>query len=278
MVVSQERVLIIDDEEMIRLILNKKLSREGYHCEESGSSEEALKKLGSKPTELAILDINMPGKPGTELLPEIRADFPETAVIMASAVTDTKVIAQCIKDGAEDYIRKPFSLDEARLLVFTLESNDKYLAGHSRRTTEIALAIGRDINLPREVLEDLQLGALLHDIGKIAVDPGILNKPGKLTPEEYRHIMAHTVAGSNIVKPMVNKRIADIISHHHDHYDGSGLGQVAAGKDIPLGARILAVADAFDAMTSERPYRAGMSNEEAIEEIRQGRGTQFDPV
>ncbi len=174
--------------------------------------------------------------------------------------------------------RKPFSLDEVRSLVFTLESNDKYLAGHSRRTTEIALAIGRDINLPREVLEDLQLGSLLHDIGKIAVDPGILNKPGKLTPEEYRHMMAHTVVGFNIVRSPANKRIADIISHHHDHYDGSGLGQVVAGKDIPLEARILAVADAFDAMTSDRPYRAGMSYEETIEEIRQGRGTQFDPV
>lgn len=174
--------------------------------------------------------------------------------------------------------RKPFSLDELRSLVFTLESNDKYSAGHSRRTTEIALAIGKDINLPPEVLEDLRWGALLHDIGKIAVDPGILNKPGKLTPEEYKHIMAHVVIGSTIVELMVNKRIADIISHHHDHYDGSGLGQVVAGKDIPLGARILVIADAFDAMTSERPYRAAMSNEEAIKEIRQGRGTQFDPI
>jgi len=174
--------------------------------------------------------------------------------------------------------RKPLSLDELKSLVFTLESIDKYWAGHSRRTTEIALAIGEDINLPPEVLEDLRWGALLHDVGKLTVDPDILNKPGKLTPEEYRHIMAHTVTGSNTVKPIGNKGIADIISHHHDHYDGSGLGQVAAGKDIPLGARILAVADAFDAMTSERPYRAGMSNEEAIEEIRQGRGTQFDPV
>ena len=174
--------------------------------------------------------------------------------------------------------RKPLSLDELKSLIFTLESKDKYWAGHSRRTAEIALAIGEDINLPPEVLEDLWWGALLHDVGKIAVDLGILNKPGKLTPEEYRHIMAHAVIGSNIVKPIVNKRIADIIFHHHDHYDGSGLGQVVAGKDIPLGARILAVADALDAMTSDRPYRDAMSYEEAIEEIRQGRGTQFDPI
>jgi HD-GYP domain-containing protein (c-di-GMP phosphodiesterase class II) len=173
---------------------------------------------------------------------------------------------------------KTSSLDKMRSLVFALESSDRYLAGHSQRTAEIALAIGKDMNLPSEVIEDLQWAAWLHDIGKIAIDPGILNKPGKLTPEEYRQIMVHAVIGSSIVELIVNRRTSDIISHHHDRYDGTGLGQKVAGNDIPLGARILAIADAFDAMTSERPYRAAMSDEEAIGEIRRGRGTQFDPV
>lgn len=318
---SQETILIVDDEEMIRWILNKKLSKEGYHCEESGNAEQALEKLRDTPAELAILDINMPGRKGTRLLPQIRTSFPETAVIMASAVTESTVIAQCIKDGAQDYIRKPFSLDEVSLsvnralekrrleiriqqyrqhlrqktvehaaeirksflntietLVFALESNDQYTAGHSRRTTEIALSVGKEIGLFPDELEDLRWAALLHDVGKIAIDPDILNKPGELTPEEYRHIMTHAIIGPNIVKPMVNKGVVEIISHHHDHYDGSGLDQIVSGEDIPLGARILAVADAFDAMTSDRPYRAAMTDEEAIEEIGRCRSTQFDPV
>jgi HD-GYP domain-containing protein (c-di-GMP phosphodiesterase class II) len=144
--------------------------------------------------------------------------------------------------------------------------------------TEIALAIGQEINLPEDDIEDLRWGSLLHDVGKIAVDQFIQNKPGKLTPEEYEHIMIHAQVGAGIVKPVVNDKVMAIVAHHHDHYDGSGLHQVIAGEDIPLGARILAVADAFDAMTSDRPYRPAMPVEEALQEIRRCTGTQFDPA
>ena len=321
MVTAQESVLIIDDEEMLRWILNRKLSKEGYSCEEAGDAEQALAKLKVNPSELVVLDINMPGKPGNELLPEIRAAFPETAVIMASGVTDTNVIARCIKDGAQDYIRKPFQLVEVLLsisralekrklelemreyqqhlgkeverqvsemrkiflgaiegLVCTLEDSDKYTAGHSREVTGISVGIGKRLGLDSDQLEDLLWGALLHDVGKIAVDPNILNKPGELTPGEYRHIMTHASVGPSLVRPLVNDRVVDIISHHHDHYDGSGLDQVVVGEDIPLGARIVAVADAFDAMTSDRPYRPAMSRNEAFEEMKRCNGTQFDPI
>jgi putative two-component system response regulator len=126
-------------------------------------------------------------------------------------------------------------------------------------------------------MEDLRWGSLLHDVGKIAIDQLVQNKPGKLTHEEYEHIMTHTRLGADIVRPIVNEKIIEIIEHHHDHYDGSGLHQVIVGNDIPLGARILAVADAFDAMTSDRPYRPAMSNTKAIDEIKRCAGTQFDP-
>jgi HD-GYP domain-containing protein (c-di-GMP phosphodiesterase class II) len=127
-------------------------------------------------------------------------------------------------------------------------------------------------------MEDLRWGSLLHDVGKMAVDQFIQNKPGRLTHEEYEHIMIHAHIGAGIVKPVVNDRVVEMIEHHHDHYDGSGLRQVVAGEDIPLGARILAVADAFDAMTSDRPYRSAMSSEEALGEINRCTGAQFDPV
>jgi HD-GYP domain-containing protein (c-di-GMP phosphodiesterase class II) len=144
--------------------------------------------------------------------------------------------------------------------------------------TKIALAIGKQLGLSAKELEDLRWAALLHDVGKIAVDPDILNKPGELTPSEYRHIMTHAVAGPSLVKPFVNDRVVEIISHHHDRFDGTGLDQLISGEAIPLGARIVAVADAFQAMISDRPYRHALPKVEALEELTWNSGSQFDPV
>ena len=140
------------------------------------------------------------------------------------------------------------------------------------------MAIGRELDLSSDEMENLRWGSLLHDVGKIAVSQLIQNKSGKLTPEEYEHIMIHAHVGAGIVKPVVNEKVVEMIEHHHDRYDGSGLNQIIVGEDIPLAARILAVADAFDAMISDRPYRSAMSTEEALGEIRRCAGIQFDPV
>jgi putative two-component system response regulator len=314
------RILVVDDEATVRKLLCQRLSREGYQCEEAGGGDEALAKLKANPADLMILDIKMPGKSGMELLPEIKAAYPDTAVIMATALNDINISIQCMKEGAYDYICKPFNLAEVVMsvdgvlekqrlereireyqqyleekveeqtkeirkvflgaieaLAFALEAKDKYTAGHSRRVTEIAVAIGKEMGLTASCLEDLRWGGLLHDVGKIAVDQLIQNKPGKLTDEEYEHIMTHASVGAGIVKPVVNDRVVAMIAHHHDHYDGGGMNQLVRGKRIPIGARILAVADAFDAMTSDRPYRAAMSMEEALAEIERCTGSQFDP-
>ncbi|NWF77757.1 MAG: response regulator [Chloroflexi bacterium] len=318
---EREILLIVDDEAAIRRVLCQKLSREGYQCEEASDAEQVLNTLATSPIALVILDIKMPGKSGIELLPEIKSDYPDTAVIMATAVTEINVAIQCLKQGADDYLCKPFNLDELSLavqralekrhlqlelreyqqyleekveeqtgeirklflgaieaLVSALEAKDRYTAGHSRRVSEIALAVGNELGLSAQEMEDLRWGGLLHDVGKIAIDQLIQNKPAKLTDEEYEHIMTHAHIGAEIVRPVVNERIAEIIEHHHAHYDGSGLHQVVAGDDIPLGARILAVADAFDAMISDRPYRPALSITKAIDEIKRCSGTQFDPV
>jgi len=320
MTIPKESILLVDDEEAIRCILTKGLEIRGYSCDEAESGEQALAKLEVNPSDLVIMDINMPGRLGSEVLPDITSRFPETAVIMASGVTDNKVIAQCIKDGAQDYISKPFrfeqvlqsvngTLDKRRVvleiqryfqdmgkkaggqleprklflgaietLVNTLEACDAYTNGHSQLVAEIAADIGRQMTLTPQEMEDLHWAALLHDVGKIAVDPDILNKPGELTSKEYRHIMTHAVIGPSLVKPFVNENVVDIISHHHDHYDGGGLDQKVRGKDIPLGARIVAVADAYQAMISDRPYRKALSTLDAIEEMLWYSGSQFDPI
>ena len=316
-----ETLLIVDDEAGIRKVLHQKLAREGYRCKEAATAEKALDILAASPIALVILDIRLPGKSGTELLPEIKSGYPDTAVVMATVISKVSVATQCLKQGADDYICKPFDLDEVTLsiqralekrslrlkikeyqqyleekveeqtleisniflgaieaLASALEAKDKYTGGHSRRVGEIALALGTELGLSAQDLEDLRWGSLLHDVGKIAVDQLIQNKPGSLTSEEYEHIMIHTSVGADIVRPVVNEKITEMIEHHHDHYDGYGLNQVVAGKDIPLGARILAVADAFDALTSDRPYRPAVSREEALDEIKRCVGTQFDPV
>ena len=317
----EQKILIVDDEVTIRLLLHQKFAQQGYHCEEASSSDEALDKLRPYSADLIMLDIKMPGKSGMDLLPELKASYPDTAVIMATAVAEANLAIQCMRLGADDYVTKPFNLDEVvrsvekvlekrvlefqireyqehlqqkveeqtkeirRLflgsiesLVFALEAKDKYTAGHSRRVNEIALAIGRELRLSEDELEDLRWGSLLHDVGKIAVDQFVQNKPGKLTPAEYEHIMIHAHVGAGIVKPVVNEKVVAIVEHHHDHYDGTGLHQVVVGEEIPLGARILAIADAYDAMTSDRQYRPAMPVEEARKEIMRCSGTQFDPI
>ena len=317
----EQRILIVDDEPMIRRLLHVKLSRQGYHCEEAGNAIEALDKMTTYSADLIMLDMKMPGMSGMDLLAELKASYPDTAVIMATAVAEANLAIQCMRLGADDYITKPFNLDEVVLnvektlekrilerqikeyqeqlqqkveeqtgeirrlflgsieaLVVALEAKDKYTAGHSRRVTEIALAIGRELNLPEEDQDNLRWGSLLHDVGKIAVDQFVQNKPGKLTPAEYEHIMIHAHVGAGIVKHVVNKKVVEIVEHHHDYFNGAGLHQVTAGEDIPLGARILTVADSFDAMTSDRPYRPALPVEAARQEIKRCIGTQFDPI
>ncbi len=321
MLSKQQTVLIIDDELTIRRLLRQKLSKEGYRAIEAENAEVAAARLSEQQIDAVVLDIRMPGKSGIDFLSDIKARFPDVAVIMATAVTETGIAIQCMRQGADDYICKPFNLEEVALsiqralekrqlqaqikqyqlflenrvdaqtveirklflgaiesLVAALEAKDRYTAGHSRRVADIAVVIGKGMGLPEEAIEDLRWGGLLHDVGKIAVDQLIQNKPGKLTQEEYEHIMIHAHMGAGIVKAVVNEKVVDMIEHHHDRYDGHGLHQTVAGTEIPLAARILAVADAFDAMTSERPYRGAMPRQEALNEVKRCAGTQFDQV
>jgi putative nucleotidyltransferase with HDIG domain len=169
-------------------------------------------------------------------------------------------------------------LSTIKAFVKAIDAKDKYTSGHSERVAYYAVEIGRELRLSEEKLEKLEYLALLHDIGKIAVAESVLNKKGKLIAEELNLIRAHPQIGANIVEGI--KFIgsdANIIRYHHEWVNGRGYPAGIDGEKIPLGAKIVSVADAFDAMTSKRVYRDAMSVEKAVEELRRCSGTQFDP-
>jgi putative two-component system response regulator len=163
-------------------------------------------------------------------------------------------------------------------IVLALQAKDEYTEGHSRRVSAHAIAIAREKSLPEKEVENIGLAALLHDIGKVGTKESILNKPGKLTAEEGDHIRSHPLVAASILEPITP--LGDIIAyikHVHEAYDGSGYPEGLAGDRIPLGARIIAVADVFDAMTSLRPYRPAMEERVVLEHLRREAGKQFDP-
>ncbi|MCU0617224.1 MAG: response regulator, partial [Gemmatimonadaceae bacterium] len=165
-------------------------------------------------------------------------------------------------------------------LADALEVKDRYTWGHSLRVAQYATAIARELGLEADRLAQLELGARLHDIGKIGVREAVLNKGSALTPEEYAHVMEHPVIGWRLLQPLLRDapHALDVVRGHHERYDGRGTPDRLLGDMIPLEARIAAVADSFDAMTSGRPYRAGMAVEDALAELERCAGTQFDPM
>jgi len=341
-------ILIVDDEFSIRDILFQRLTEKGYKCTIASDGSSALRKLDAHEFDLALLDITMPGKSGTDVLREIQAKYPDTAVIMITAIADVETAIKLMKMGAYDYIIKPLDLnmlatsidrvlDKRRLilenkiyqlhleekvkeqtqriresflnsiksLAYALEAKDKYTGGHSQRVAEMAVAIAMELGMPEDKVEKIRFAGLVHDIGKIGVSESVLNKPGKLTDEEYRHIISHPEIGERILSPIVeDKEILEMVRHHHECYDGTGYPDGLSAEEIPEGARILAVAeaytnisdnrtrkkklsqsasilavvDAYDAMTSDRPYRQAMSPEVACANLEKGKGKQFDPA
>ncbi len=164
------------------------------------------------------------------------------------------------------------------ILVDALEARDKYTAGHSKRVAEMSKLIAESLGIKGEELEYIEKAALLHDIGKIAIPDEILNKNGKLTEKEYELIKEHPVKSAEIIRFLPDRdKIYDIILHHHERWDGKGYPSGLKGNEIPLGSRIIAVADSFDAMLSTRPYRENLSIDESLKEIIKESGKQFDP-
>ena len=298
---------------------------DGFDCLEAANGAEALGVLERETVTLVLTDLRMPRMDGIELLRNVRARYPDVAVVLITAVADVDVAVSCLAIGAMDYLTKPFHLEEVRArvtqaldkrrlvienreyrahledrvaeqarrleqlflgsiqaLAEALEVKDAYTRGHSVRVGRYSAAMAHELGLPRDVVRQIELAGQVHDIGKIGVREAVLNKPGKLTDEEYAHIMTHPVVGWRILMPLLGDtpRILNVVRSHHERFDGRGTPDGLAGEAIPLEARIAAVADAFDAMTSGRPYRRvrRMPIEMAVGELERARGSQFDPA
>jgi putative nucleotidyltransferase with HDIG domain len=169
-------------------------------------------------------------------------------------------------------------LGVAEALAAALEAKDGYTAEHARWIAELAVEVGRELGLPESELEAVRFGAIFHDIGKIAVPDAILNKPGPLTPEEFAVIKRHPVVGEQILAPVpFLSDVRQIVRHDHERWDGGGYPDGLRGAQIPVGARIVFVVDAYHAMVSDRPYRRAMSEADARAELEKNAGSQFDP-
>jgi HD-GYP domain-containing protein (c-di-GMP phosphodiesterase class II) len=164
------------------------------------------------------------------------------------------------------------------MVVQAIERRDSQTSGRTRRVTDIAKAIGKEMGLAEEELLILELSTLLHDLGMLALPEGLVEKPGPLAPSEYRSVRAHTEKGRKMIEgiPFLERAIPQVV-HHHEKFDGTGYPAGLSGTSIPVASRIIAVVDAFEAMTRERPYRERLTVAGAIEEISQGSGVQFDP-
>lgn len=316
-----KNILIVDDEKNIRRLISGILTQNGYSCYEADSVDSTFTILRERDIDVVLLDINMPEKSGLEMLPIIVSVYPGVATIMVTANTDSASAVDCMKQGAVDYLTKPFSSEELlnsvenalrkmtheiakaqqlislqraveeqsqRLenvfmesinsLVLALEAKDKYTHGHSKKVADISVEICHNLGLDNEMVSDVRLAGLLHDIGKIGIDESILNKKGRLTEDEMLLVQQHPVIGERIISPLrIEKSIGLIVRNHHERYDGKGYPDGLTRENIPLGARILAVADAYDAMTSDRSYRRAMTPQAALKQVVLGQGKQFDP-
>lgn len=309
-----KRILLVDDDSNILTLLERHASRLEFSGDLAANGEEAVKLLEKHTYPLVISDIMMPRMDGMELLRHIKEHYPDTDVLVVSAYGSQYSFSDLIAAGASDFISKPFEGDELQAkiqrilreralltelsqgkekeklfflrlvesLAMSLDEKDRYTHGHSRRVTNLSLQLAEQLKDKNIDMELLRLSGILHDIGKIGVPDGILLKVEQLSNEEFAVIKKHPVQGARILQPMVfDKRMSDIsqiIRHHHERFDGKGYPDGLAGDTIPLYSRIISVADSYDAMTSDRPYRQGMDCKDALTEIERNKNQQFDPL
>jgi putative two-component system response regulator len=322
------RILVVDDDESIRVAMVRFLQRCGYGVESAGNGTDALRYFDTHSFDAMICDVRMPGLSGPELLPRVLAHDPNLAVLMLSAVNDAPTAAHVLAGGAIDYLVKPIELralqdaviralarrqsrmekerfdtriqDEVQLrtaeleqekeslrrlsvsvvetLIIAMEAKDVYLRGHSQRVADLGAELAVEMSQEPDVVERIRLAGRLHDVGKIGIREEILNKPSALTVPEFEHVKQHVRIGIEILRPLKHlEYVLDFIHDHHEHWDGSGYPRGIREDSITLGGRILAAADAFDALTSQRAYRDPMRADDSLAYLGTVAGALLDP-
>jgi putative two-component system response regulator len=311
------RMMVVDDEAAIRSVVVQAVGRKGYECLQAKDGLEALEIMARTRVDLVITDINMPGMDGLELTRNIRKQY-DTDVVIMTGFTNTFNYEGVMPRGASDFLEKPVSPKELYLRVHrvlrerknleernraerenkkalerlkkaigdiifamsrTMELRDPYTAQHQRRAAALAEAIGKQIGLDPIRLEGLSMGGFIHDLGKISIPSEILSKPAALTKIEYAIMKTHPQTGYDILKNIdFPWPLAEIALQHHERLDGSGYPSGLKGEQIIFEARIMAVADVVEAMTSHRPYRSALGVDQTLDYVAQGSGTVFDSV
>lgn len=305
------KVLIIDDDANFLFGISRTLIKADFNVISASDGIFGIQKAQTELPDLILLDINLPKMTGYQVKMVLNR-FPVTQlipVVFLTALNDRSNILSGL-NLAEDYITKPLDVDIliARMKAIlrrtkigynqairdtqspglpieklqqwgqSVEMYDSGTAGHTLRVTRWAVALAKSIGVTGEDLEFIRKGAMLHDIGKLAIPDSILNKPGPLTPEEWTVMREHSMHGYELLAPIEQlKPILDIPHYHHERWDGLGYPEKLSGEAIPLSARIFCLVDVYDALLSKRPYKPAMTESEVKEIIRFQRGKQFDP-
>lgn len=296
-------VLVVDDVAANRELLEAQLADLGYDVRQARDGLEALEAIAASEPDLVLLDIDMPRLDGLAVCERLKQHPVRRLipVVLITAHQDRETRVQGLSVGADDFLTKPFDsaellartrallrdralnkhLDAAEGVVLALarivEARDLYTIHHAERVGLYSREIGRTRGLAGDDLDILYKGGVMHDLGKIVIPSEILLKPGPLTEVERTLMETHPADGSRIVEPLRSAaRFLPMIRHHHERFDGRGYPDHLAGPEIPLGARIAAIADAWDAMTFDRPYRPALERDEALARLGTGAGAQWD--
>lgn len=287
-------ILVVDDELSQRELLSELLALDGYEVTCAADGRQAEQSLCASPPDLVLLDVNLPFRNGFDICRQIKQSE-ETQlipVVLVTGLTDTQDRLRGIEAGADDFLTKPVDRSELKARVRCLlkrkeytdeldradhvlmalgrsiEAKDTYTEGHCARIAAYSTLLGEDIGLSLDDLRALRLAGYLHDIGKVGVPDAILLKKGPLLPEEWTVMRAHTVIGERICRPLRSfQQVLPIIRSHHEKRDGSGYPDGLCGEDVPLLARVMQITDVYDALTTERPYKAALSGDAALEQM-----------